>query len=336
MKPDAPIAVIGAGSWGTALAIQLARGGRKATLWGRVEDGIDDVAADRVNQRFLPGAQLPESLEVSDSLEETVSRHRDIMVVVPSEVFGLVLERLRPHIRPDARLSWATKGLDLESGELLHQVARRLLGETLPLAVLSGPTFAAEVGNGLPTAITVAATDPEFASGLARRLSSDGFRAYTSTDIIGVQIGGAVKNVLAIAAGISDGLGFGANTRVALITRGLREMSVLGVALGARSGTFMGLSGMGDLVLTCTDDQSRNRRMGLALGKGRTVDATAKAIGQVVEGVITARAVHQLAGRFGIEMPICEQVYRIVHEGASPQDSVENLLGRALTAELSD
>ena len=336
MAGEESIAVIGAGSWGTALAIQLARGGGQAALWGREEDGIHDIAADRVNQRFLPGAPLPDTLTVSWSLEEIISAHRDIMVAVPSEVFAEVLTRIREFIRPDARVSWATKGLDLASGELLHQLARRLLGETLPLAVLSGPTFAAEVGQGLPTALTVAATEPSFAEDLAHRLSSEGFRAYTSTDMIGVQVGGAVKNVLAIAAGISDGLGFGANARAALITRGLREMSVLGMALGARSETFMGLSGMGDLVLTCTDNQSRNRRMGLAVGQGKSIEATAESIGQVVEGVVTAGAVHQLAMRLGVEMPICEQVYGILHESASPQESVQKLLNRALTAESVD
>jgi glycerol-3-phosphate dehydrogenase (NAD(P)+) len=244
-----------------------------------------------------------------------------------------MLQQMAPHLLANARVAWATKGFELSTGLLPHQVAREVLGERVPTAVISGPTFAREVGAGLPTAMTIAASDPIFASELAQRLSGENFRAYTSTDIIGVEVGGAIKNVLAIGAGISDGLGFGANTRIALIARGLVEMTRLGVALGALKETFMGLAGLGDLVLTCTDNQSRNRRFGLALASGEKVDAAQKGIGQVVEGVLAARAVRDVALRLGVEMPICEQVYRVVYENVAPKDAVKELMSRALKPE---
>jgi glycerol-3-phosphate dehydrogenase (NAD(P)+) len=212
-------------------------------------------------------------------------------------------------------------------------VAREILGKHRPVAVLSGPTFAKEVGEGLPTAMTIAANDPDFAGELATVLSGNNFRAYTSEDMIGVEVGGAVKNVLAIGAGLSDGLGFGANTRIALINRGLVEMTRLGVALGAKSDTFMGLAGMGDLVLTCTDDLSRNRRMGLLLAAGKTVDEAQEEIQQVVEGVLAARAVRKVAEDNDVVMPICHEIYRILYEGASPREAVGALMGRALKPE---
>jgi glycerol-3-phosphate dehydrogenase (NAD(P)+) len=244
-----------------------------------------------------------------------------------------MLQEIAPHLRSNARVAWATKGFELSTGLLPHQVAREVLGERVPTAVISGPTFAREVGAGLPTAMTIAASDSGYAAELAQRFSGANFRAYTSTDVIGVEVGGAIKNVMAIGAGISDGLGFGANTRIALIARGLVEMTRLGVALGARKETFMGLAGLGDLVLTCTDNQSRNRRFGLALASGEDVNAAQKTIGQVVEGVLAAHAVRDVALRAGVEMPICEQVYRVVHEGVAPKDAVKELMSRALKPE---
>ena len=227
-----------------------------------------------------------------------------------------------------SRVAWATKGFEQRTGKLPHQIAGELLGERVPLAVLSGPTFAREVAAGLPTAMTVAASEPAFAADLAARISDQRFRAYTSGDMIGVEVGGAVKNVLAIAAGISDGLRFGANARIALINRGLAEMTRLGVALGARAETFMGLSGMGDLVLTCTDDQSRNRRVGLLIATGRTRDEAAREIGFVCEGIFAALAVWEVAQRLGVDMPICHQVHRILYEGVAPQEAVMALMSR--------
>ena len=276
---------------------------------------------------------LPASVRVQESLADAVHSHRSLLVCVPSHAFRTTLTTLKPHLPHDVQLAWATKGFEHATGQLPHEVAGEVLGPNVPVAVLSGPTFAREVGAGLPTAMTVAASSPAFATELAARLSDRTFRAYTSDDMVGVEVGGAVKNVLAIGAGISDGLGFGANTRIALITRGLVEMTRLGVALGARAGTFMGLSGMGDLVLTCTDDQSRNRRFGLAIARGQPAAAAAAAIGQVVEGQFAAIALRTVAARLNLEMPICEQVYRVLQEGLAPQDAVMALMARALKPE---
>lgn len=322
------IAVIGAGSWGTALGIQLARAGADACLWGMEPEVIDSLTNDRVNHRFLPEIRVPDNLLVSADLEENIRAHRDILLVVPSHVFRLVLQQIKPWLRSDARIAWATKGFELSSGKLAHEVAEEVLGRSIPLAVVSGPTFATEVGKGLPTAMTIAATDDVFADDLSRAFNSKTFKAYTSDDIIGVEVGGAIKNILAIATGLSDGLGYGANARVLLITRGLRELSRLGIALGAKEATFMGLSGMGDLVLTCTDNQSRNRRMGLGLAKGKSMEEISEEIGQVVEGVKAAKAVHGVAKAMNVEMPICEAVYNLLYEGMSTDEAVESLMSR--------
>ncbi len=333
-QANAPsLAVIGAGSWGTALAIQFARAGQPTVLWGRAEDKPEQMAEARCNERYLPGCPFPDALQIDGDLQRVVSTNTDILICVPSHAFRIVLGQIQPYMDESKRISWATKGFEQETGKLPHQVALDVLGDGHSLAVLSGPTFATEVGAGLPTAITVASPQPEFAEQLAKRISNPRFRAYTSGDIVGVEVGGAVKNVLAIAAGMSDGFGYGANARIALINRGLNEMTRLGIALGAKAETFMGLSGMGDLVLTCTDDQSRNRRMGLALASGRSADEVAREIGQVVEGVYAARAVHTVATRESVDMPICEQVYRILHDNASPIDVVDRLMNRALKPE---
>lgn len=334
-EPAAPVcAVLGAGSWGTALAIQFARTGRPTTLWGRDSAHLDELMRERRNRRYLPDAEFPASLSVEPDLGKALSSSRDVLIAVPSHALrGLLQEVASQRRGGDMRLAWATKGFELSTGLLPHQVAEQVLGEKLPSAVISGPTFAREVGAGLPTAMTVAAEDQTFARELAQNISGLNFRAYTSTDVVGVEIGGAIKNVMAIGAGISDGLGFGANTRIALITRGLVEMTRLGVALGAQRETFMGLAGLGDLVLTCTDNQSRNRRFGLALAAGESVSAAQKTIGQVVEGVLAARAVREVAKRANVEMPICEQLYRVVHEGVPPQEAVKELMSRALKPE---
>lgn len=329
------IAVIGAGSWGTALAIQFARSGRPTLLWGRAEDDPQGMQDARENARFLPGAKFPDSLRAEPDLGRVLAAAPVVVVAVPSHAFRAVLTAMKPLLRPDTRLAWATKGFELETGMLPHQVARQVLGSGKAMAVLSGPTFAREVGMGLPTAMTVAASDDDYAMELAEHLSGESFRAYTSSDVIGVEVGGAVKNVLAIGAGISDGLGFGANTRVALITRGLVEMTRLGIALGGQPATFMGLAGMGDLVLTCTDDQSRNRRMGLALAAGKTPREAEQGIQQVVEGVLAAEAVHRVAQKAAVEMPICEQIYRILYEGAEPHAAVVALMNRSIKSEFA-
>jgi glycerol-3-phosphate dehydrogenase (NAD(P)+) len=329
-----PIAILGAGSWGTALAIQFARTSRPTLLWGRDTVQMHDLARERCNRRYLPDARFPPSLTIETDLALALSAAHDVVVSVPSHALRGVLQDIAAHPGSHRlRLAWATKGFELTTGLLPHQVAEQVLGCDVPTAVISGPTFAREVGAGLPTAMTIAADDEDFARDLAASISSHNFRAYTSTDVTGVEIGGAVKNVMAIGAGISDGLGFGANTRIALITRGLVEMMRLGVALGAHKETFMGLAGLGDLVLTCTDNQSRNRRFGLALAAGSSISDSQKAIGQVVEGVLAARAVREVAARAQVEMPICEQLYRVIHEGLPPQAAAKELMSRALKPE---
>ncbi len=291
------------------------------------------MVATGCNARYLPDAPFPQNLRAVENLEECLAGVRDVLVAVPSHGLRATLIAIRPYLSKDSRVCWATKGFELHTGKLPHQVVIEELGPDLPVAVLSGPTFAKEVGAQLPTAMTVAANDSTFAAELAKALSGDNFRAYTSDDMIGVEVGGAVKNVLAIGAGMSDGLGFGANSRIAMITRGLVEMTRLGVALGAKKETFMGLAGMGDLVLTCTDNLSRNRRMGLALASGKTVQEAQQDIQQVVEGVMAAEAVKEVAEDLGIEMPICHQIYRILYEGAQPLEAVGALMGRQLKPE---
>lgn len=330
---DEPVLILGAGSWGTALAIQFARAGRSARLWGRDAGQLQTLARERINRHYLPDAKFPIALTVALDLHAALAECRDILVSVPSHALRSVLTEIAPKIRKDARLAWATKGFELRTGKLPHQVAAEVLDPTLPMAVLSGPTFAREVGAGLPTAMTAAATSESFARALAESLSGDNFRVYTSDDLIGVEVGGAVKNVLAIGAGLSDGLGFGANTRIALITRGLAEMTRLGIALGAQRETFMGLAGLGDLVLTCTDNLSRNRRFGLAIAGGKTSQAAQAEIGQVVEGVQAAEAVCAVAAKLGVEMPICEQVHAVLYRNIAPAHAVKQLMSRELKAE---
>jgi glycerol-3-phosphate dehydrogenase (NAD(P)+) len=286
----------------------------------------------RRNVRYLPEAVFPEKLQIASDLHEALKISGDALIAVPSHAFRATLERVRPHLAPHTRIAWATKGFEIATGLLPHQVVREVLGET-PGAVLSGPTFAKEVGAGLPTAMTIASPDERFAKELALSLSGPSFRAYTQTDIMGVEVGGAVKNVIAIGTGIADGVGFGANTRVALITRGLAEMMRLGVKLGAQRETFMGLAGLGDLVLTCTDDQSRNRRFGMALGRGASPASAQSAIHQVVEGVPAARAVYDVAQRLQVDMPICREIYAIMYENKPVRSAVQALMARDVRSE---
>ncbi|MEQ9945054.1 NAD(P)H-dependent glycerol-3-phosphate dehydrogenase [Pectobacterium aroidearum] len=326
---DASMTVIGAGSYGTALAITLARNGHRVVLWGHNSAHIQALQAARCNQAFLPDVPFPDSLQLETNLAQALAASRNVLVVVPSHVFGDVLRQLKPHLRADARIVWATKGLEAETGRLLQDVAREALGETIPLAVVSGPTFAKELAAGMPTAIALASTDSEFADDLQRLLHcGKSFRVYSNPDFIGVQLGGAVKNVIAIGAGMSDGIGFGANARTALITRGLAEMTRLGTALGADPSTFMGMAGLGDLVLTCTDNQSRNRRFGMMLGQGMDVQSAQDSIGQVVEGYRNTKEVLALAQRYGVEMPITEQLWQVLYCGKDAREAALSLLGR--------
>lgn len=335
MKASA-IAVLGAGSYGTALAICLARNGNTISLWGRNAADMQQMAEQRCNQRYLPDIALPASLQLSANLAETVASSQNILVVVPSHAFADTLTQLKPFLQPNARVAWATKGLEPETGRLLQDVARDILGDEVALAVFSGPTFAKEMAAGMPTAITLSSADTKFIEELSTLLHcAKSFRVYTNPDFIGVQLGGAVKNVIAIGAGMADGIGFGANARTALITRGLTEMSRLGCAMGAQKDTFMGMAGLGDLVLTCTDNQSRNRRFGLLLGQGIAVEQAMTTIGQVVEGYRNAKEVFNLAQRYQVEMPITEQIYQVLYQGKDAKLAALDLLGREKRDELS-
>ncbi|WP_368174954.1 NAD(P)H-dependent glycerol-3-phosphate dehydrogenase [Aeromonas sp. R5-4] len=329
MADQIAISVLGAGSYGSALAISLARNGHPTLLWGYDPAHVAELEQDRCNKAFLPDVPFPADLQLTADLQRAVQAAPVLLLVVPSHVFGDVLTRIKPFLRPDTRIAWATKGLEPDSGRLLQDVAREVLGDEIPLAVISGPTFAKELAAGLPTAISVASTHDEFADDLSHLLHCGrSFRVYTNPDFVGLQLGGAVKNVIAIGAGLSDGLGFGANARTALITRGLVEMQRLGAALGADAKTFMGMAGLGDLVLTCTDNQSRNRRFGLALGAGKDVNTAMTEIGQVVEGYRNTKEVHLLAARCGVEMPICEQIFKVLYEGKNPKEAAIALLSR--------
>ncbi|MDH4274528.1 MAG: NAD(P)-dependent glycerol-3-phosphate dehydrogenase [Gammaproteobacteria bacterium] len=330
--PTHRFAVIGAGSWGTALALLLANNGHHVRLWGRERAHMQNLHAQRANTRYLPGIAFPDNLHATLELADALRDIEGVLIAVPSEGFRECLSQLRRHLDAATGVMWATKGLEGGSRKLLHQMVQ----EELPshaYAVISGPTFAKEVALRLPTAVTVASPQSEFGAQVAQWLHNPTFRAYTSNDVAGVEVGGAVKNIMAIAAGIADGLGFGANTRAALITRGLAEIQRLGVALGGQPKTFMGLAGLGDLVLTCTDNQSRNRRLGLALAAGRPVDQAILDLGQVAEGYPTAREVYALAQDVGIEMPIVEQVYQVLFHQRPPKEAVDTLLGRAARAE---
>jgi len=328
------VSVLGAGSWGTALALLIARNGHPTILWGHHPKHMAKLHADRCNERYLPGARFPDNLRIGTNLADAVESAEILVVAVPSHAFRNLLISLAPLLTSKSKIAWATKGLELQSGKLLHQVTEDVLGPDVPAAVLSGPSFARDLAANLPTAITVASRQIEFAQMLAGLLHNNRFRAYTTEDIIGVQLGGATKNVLAIAAGVADGLGFGANSRAALITRGLAEMMRLGLVLGGRSETFMGLAGVGDLILTCTDNQSRNRRFGLGLGKGLKREQVIAEIGQEIEGILTTKVIYQLAQSLGIEMPITEQTYKILYEDLAPLEAVNNLLLREPKSEI--
>lgn len=291
------------------------------------------MAQARRNEKYSLNAPFPAALGVTANLTAALDAAEVVLLVVPSHAFRSMLVALVQTGVALKGLAWATKGFELETGLLPHQVVAAVMPRDFPTAVLAGPTFASEVGAGLPSAMTIASRNEDYALRLAEAISTDTFRAYTSTDIVGVEVGGATKNVFAIGAGISDGLGFGANTRIALLTRGLAEMTRLGLALGAQKDTFMGLAGMGDLVLTCTDNQSRNRRFGLALAAGKGVDEALRAIGQVVEGYYGARSVRVVAARLGVDMPIVEQIYRVIYEGLAPEKAVAALMRRPIIGE---
>lgn len=327
------VAVLGAGSWGTALAMQLARMNHAVSLWARDGDQARVMQEERVNRRYLPEFTLADNISVTSNLKACVKDAGRILVVTPSHAFPETLAELKPFLTPEIGLAWASKGFEPGSGRLLHEVAEEVLGSEIPLALVTGPSFAREVAEGLPTAVTVAATDPVFGEAWAELLHGAGFRAYYTADLVGAELGGAVKNVLAVACGMADGLGLGLNTRAALITRGLAETMRLGKAMQADPRTLMGLAGIGDLVLTCTGDLSRNRRLGLALGQGKSVDEAVAEIGQVVEGIKTAEETMRLAEKLGVDMPISEQIHGILFKGWSARKGVQVLMERDLKRE---
>jgi glycerol-3-phosphate dehydrogenase (NAD(P)+) len=322
------VAVLGAGSWGTALAMQLLRSGTRTVLWGRSTQHLEEMKAAGCNRRFLPDIRFPQGMELEPVLENAVRSSDEVLIVVPSHAFVEMVSQIEPWLGAGQGIAWACKGLEPGSGHFLHHAATRAMGTERPMAVVTGPSFAAEVAANLPTAVTVAGTAPNFSARIAQALHGGNFRAYTSGDIVGAELGGAVKNVLAIATGISDGMGFGDNARAALITRGLAEMMRLGRELGAQEQTLTGLAGMGDLVLTSTGNLSRNRRLGLALGAGISLKEAIAEIGQVVEGVSTSEEVWRLARRHSVDMPISEQINGIIHQGWDPSRSVGELLSR--------
>jgi len=330
------VAVIGTGSWGTALAVLIARNNFTVNFWGRNTKHLDQLSHDRCNSQYLPGIDFPPSLNVINTLEDCIKNVKDILLVVPSSGIRNTVNALKPFVNAKThRIALASKGLEQDSLQLLHEVVIEVLGNDFNVCVISGPTFAKEVANKLPTAITVASNNNDFADQFSGYLSNEYFRAYTSSDIIGVEIGGATKNVMAIAAGIADGLGFNANTRAALITRALAEISRLGIQLGGKQETFMGMAGLGDLILTCTDNQSRNRRVGLGLAENKTIPQIQVELGQVAEGIATTEKIYLLAQKLNIEMPIVSEVYQVIYQHKKPADAVRDLLARHAGAEIA-
>lgn len=328
-----PIAVLGAGSWGTALAIHLADSGHDVLLWGNEPEHMQLLSEQRCNQQYLPDVQFPELLQTTDDLELALTSPAWVLIAIPSHAYRSFLQNNAALFKEDVGIAWASKGLEHGSGKLIHQVVAEELPQCKKTAVMSGPTFAGEVARNLPTSITVASESEEFSRQVSDDLHSGRFRVYLSSDLTGVELGGSMKNVLAIAAGAADGLGFGANTRAALITRGLAEMMRLGEAMGGKRETFMGLAGMGDLILTCTDNQSRNRRTGLLLAKGRNLEQVHQEIGQAIEGIKTAKEVVELARQHNVEVPISEQVYRVLYEDCAIEEAVHALLNRKSSQE---
>ncbi len=330
------VAVIGGGSWGTTLARLLALKGLEVSLWAREEEVVGSIQKEKENKVFLPGVRLPGPLKATQNLEEALEGKEVVLMVVPSQYYRDVLTRMKPYLRGGQSLVTATKGIENDSLMIMSQVTESVVPGlfTNSFSCLAGPSFAKEVCQELPTAVTIASKDSDLGKRLQILFSTEYFRAYVSDDVVGVQLAGALKNVIAIAAGASDGLGFGHNARAALITRGLAEIRRLGVAMGADPMTFSGLAGVGDLVLTCTGDLSRNRTVGLQVGKGMTIQEITSRMKMVAEGVKTTKSAYHLAKRMEVDMPIAEQVYQILYEGKSPKEAVKDLMTRALKWEL--
>ena len=325
------VLLLGAGSWGTALALVLSRNQHQVYLWDIDTNLIEKLKSEKCNSRYIPSVLFPDNLVPIGSIDQAPNDIHMIVNAVPCHGLRDSLQLLKSF--SDISICLACKGFEPGTQKLNHEVVREII-PGCPTAILSGPSFAKEVAAGLPTAVTIAAEDMTVAQGFADLFHCEVFRIYTHNDYIGVQVGGAVKNVMAIAAGIADGLGFGANTRSALITRGLNEIMRLGMAMGAQQETFMGLAGVGDLVLTCTDNQSRNRSLGLLLAEGLSIQEASDKIGQAIEGLKTAIEVGELAKKYHIEMPITEQVINVLQSKCSPREAVQNLLAREPKAEM--
>ncbi len=335
MREKGPVAVIGAGAWGTAIAWSLAENGVNTRLWALEPEVVLSVNRDRENSVFLPGVKLPDNLQATDDLGEATENVKLVVFVVPSQFMRSMLEKLAKVLPDDTVLLSAVKGIETETLALPADMIRDVMPKVIAdrSCYLSGPTFAKELANKVPTAAAIASKNLEAVKFAQYILSAPYFRLYTHGDVVGVELGGAVKNVMAVAAGISDGLGFGHNTRAALITRGLYEMTKLGVSMGADERTFAGLSGMGDLLLTCTGDLSRNRNVGMRLGRGEKIDEIKKSMTAVAEGVSTALSVYHLAEKQKVDMPIASEVYRVIYEGKDPGAVVEGLMSRSLKSE---
>jgi glycerol-3-phosphate dehydrogenase (NAD(P)+) len=324
-----PIAVLGAGAWGTALSLLLVRNGNSVRLWTFDPDQAEIMRKQRENPEFLPGFNLPDAMQIESDVETVLAGVQDVLIAVPSQAFTSVLRRIKACRENDWRILWGTKGLDAGTGRLLHEMVIEVFGATTPAAVISGPSFAHELAAGLPTAVSLSGNQANFLHDLMHRLHGDNLRVYENPDFIGVQLCGVVKNVLAIAVGIADGLQLGANARSALITRGIAEMNRLNTAIGGQSSTLLSLAGIGDLVLTCTDNQSRNRRFGLAVGRGEAPQQAALGIGKVIEGLSNTEHLRNLAHRLMIDMPITEEIHKILYHGHSPKEVVSSLLSRS-------
>jgi glycerol-3-phosphate dehydrogenase (NAD(P)+) len=324
------IAILGAGSWGTAVAIHLVHVGHRVLLWGHTPRHITLMTKDRTNTQYLPDISFPETLIPSSDLTTCIKEADYVIIAVPSHAFTSLLSQIKTAPKG---LTWITKGIDPLTHQLLSQLVAHQFGKEFPVAVLSGPSFAKEVAQHLPTALTLAGNNLSYQKSIHQLVHHKNIRVYLSDDLIGVQLCGAVKNVLAIACGISDGLGYGANAKAALITRGLAEMNRLGLSLGAKQDTFLGLAGVGDLVLTCTDNQSRNRRFGLLLGQNTAIEEAEQRIGQVVEGKHNAAQICALAQQNGIEMPICEQINALLLKKITAKQAVHNLMSRPAKGE---
>jgi glycerol-3-phosphate dehydrogenase (NAD(P)+) len=329
------IGIVGAGSWGTTLADLLAKKHYSVTLWAYEAELVERMSRTRENAIFLPGFQLAANLAFSNDLAEVAAGKDLLLLVPPSQVMRRVVSQAAAHIAPGTLIVSAAKGIENETLQMMSEVLAEVLPAPLAerLAFLSGPSFAREVAAEMPTAVAIAAANPAVARAAQEIFSTAAFRVYSNDDVIGVELGGALKNVIALAAGVSDGLGFGHNTRAALITRGLAEMTRLGLALGAQPATFAGLAGMGDLVLTCTGELSRNRSVGVELGRGRRLEEILAGMTMVAEGVKTTLSAYQLAKKLGVEVPITTQMYRILYQAKSPRQAVSDLMLRELKPE---